>query len=375
MTPGTHRFVVLDALRGLCALFVCLFHFHSSSALMWSGFVRASYQFVDFFFVLSGFVIAANYRQRLADGLSRWRFLALRLGRIYPLHVFVLALLVGFEVAAAVLHPAGVRPAFDATHSPAAIVLHLLMLHSVGLTSRLTWNDPSWSIATEFWAYVGFALIVPLARGRLDWLLAAIVVVCPLILLAVTPYGINVTYDWGLVRCVYGFALGVLCWAAWQRLEPTDGRWSTVAEIVVVTAVVAFIVAARASPWSVLGPLLFALAVLVFAGERGAVSRLLAVRPMLFLGTLSYSVYMMHSIVQARMTDVLKLVERKTGHPLTTTFDYHGTRMILAGSTPMQGVVLTMVMLIAVVATSYVTYRLIERPAQQWTRARLKRSM
>ncbi len=105
MTSGTPRFVALDALRGLCAIFVCLFHFHSTSTIFSGSFVRSSWQFVDFFFVLSGFVIAANYRSRLQDGMPIGRFLGLRLGRIYPLHVFVLGLFVIAEVVGIVFMP------------------------------------------------------------------------------------------------------------------------------------------------------------------------------------------------------------------------------------------------------------------------------
>ncbi|WP_454616650.1 hypothetical protein [Bradyrhizobium cenepequi] len=57
-------------------------------------FTRKAYLFVDFFFVLTGFVIASNYRSRLADGFSAGRFLVLRLGRIYPLHIVTLLLFI-----------------------------------------------------------------------------------------------------------------------------------------------------------------------------------------------------------------------------------------------------------------------------------------
>jgi peptidoglycan/LPS O-acetylase OafA/YrhL len=52
------RFLALDAMRGICAVFVCLFHFHANSAVQGWGLIRGSWQFIDFFFVLSGFVIS-----------------------------------------------------------------------------------------------------------------------------------------------------------------------------------------------------------------------------------------------------------------------------------------------------------------------------
>src|SRR6267143_3981706 len=90
------RFVVLDSWRGIAACLVALFHLEAYSHLVYSHlrgvpFLDNSWLFVDFFFVLSGFVIAANYQQRLIDGFGAGRFLLLRLGRLYPLHFVMLA--------------------------------------------------------------------------------------------------------------------------------------------------------------------------------------------------------------------------------------------------------------------------------------------
>src|SRR5712691_8834418 len=95
---NTQRFVVLDSWRGIAACLVALFHLDSYSHLYGVPFVRNSWLFVDFFFVLSGFVIAANYQQRLLDGFGIERFLLLRLGRLYPLHFTMLALFIGCEL-------------------------------------------------------------------------------------------------------------------------------------------------------------------------------------------------------------------------------------------------------------------------------------
>src|SRR6266576_119115 len=98
------RFVVLDSWRGIAACLVALFHLEAYSHLVYSHlhgvpFLGNSWLFVDFFFVLSGFVIAANYQQRLLDGFGVGRFLLLRLGRLYPLHFAVLAGGVGLKLA------------------------------------------------------------------------------------------------------------------------------------------------------------------------------------------------------------------------------------------------------------------------------------
>src|SRR5438445_11061004 len=95
------RFVVLDSWRGIAACMVALGHLDLLSPyshVHGVPFLSNSWLFVDFFFVLSGFVIAANYQQRLLDGFGVGRFLLLRLGRLYPLHFAVLTLFIGSEL-------------------------------------------------------------------------------------------------------------------------------------------------------------------------------------------------------------------------------------------------------------------------------------
>src|SRR5579872_5807008 len=98
MALPVHRFKVLDAWRGLAASFVALFHLQAYSHLYELSFLRHSFLFVDFFFVLSGFVITANYRARLLSGFSFWHFMLLRLGRLYPLHIALLVAFVALEL-------------------------------------------------------------------------------------------------------------------------------------------------------------------------------------------------------------------------------------------------------------------------------------
>jgi peptidoglycan/LPS O-acetylase OafA/YrhL len=84
------RFTLLDALRGIAALVVVQFHLHE---LFGRLIFPHGYLAVDFFFMLSGFVLRFAYQQRLDTGWSLSRFLRVRLIRLYPL--YLLGLLLG----------------------------------------------------------------------------------------------------------------------------------------------------------------------------------------------------------------------------------------------------------------------------------------
>ncbi|MGZ5195372.1 MAG: acyltransferase family protein [Ramlibacter sp.] len=365
------RFDALDGWRGVCACFVVLFHFHGWGPLYTSSFVRDSYLFVDFFFVLSGFVIAWNYGDRLASWPEMKRFLVLRLGRVYPLHLFMLFCFLAYETARSLfaLHHPGVSATFTGITDPGAVLSNLALVQSLHVHDVLTWNVPSWSISTEYWTYFVFAL-VSVCFGLRNATLLAVAIVAPLLIARVSTTGMNITYDWGLVRCIFGFALGVACcriYRRWPAVMHGAGRAQmTTLELLVVLAVVLFVCEAGTSGLSILAPFLFAGAVLVFAAEGGWVSGLFRSRPLRWLGTVSYSIYMTHYFLVVLVPTVFK-------HGLH--LDYSALMPVpgevpieVFGRNELEGTFFYLLVLGLTLILSAFTYRWVEKPGRDWSR-------
>ncbi|TPK75999.1 acyltransferase [Mesorhizobium sp. B2-4-18] len=382
-TIAGDRFRVLDSWRGICALLVALFHFPTASTVSQSSFIGSSYLFVDFFFVLSGFVIASSYADRLGRTQEVCRFALVRFGRIYPLHLVMIAAFAAFELLRLVLpqlHGTGAAP-FTGGFDLKSLAANLLLLQGVGFEDRLTWNAPSWSISAEFFAYLLFAGAVFVAGARAwIWLVAA-AVTAPLFLLGFSTHHMDVSYDFGFIRCLYGFSLGaLLAWfqhdsiaGARQVLAANGPRMSwTVAEIVMVAVIALFVSLAGDNNAGIAAPLVFALALFLFAHEGGWISALLRTPFMLTLGALSYSIYMVHIFVQARLINVAGLVERKLGLGLVGDIVLRGEPATGFGA-GWTGTVAIVVMLAATIAVSWVTWRLVEMPAMAWFRRLSKR--
>jgi len=368
----SNRFEALDGWRGVCASLVVLFHFHGHSPIYSAALVRDSYLFVDFFFVLSGFVIAWNYARRLGDWPGVKRFLILRLGRVYPLHLFMLVCFVAYETLRLFVQGEG----FTGPFSPSAVATNLLLVQSMGVHDGLTWNGPSWSISTEWWTYVVFALVCAWL-GMRNWLIVATAVAAPLLLLHLSKSGMDTTFDWGFVRCLFGFALGVACYrlysAASAPRAPRPGRIGvmTLLECATVAGVVVFVSAAGTSPLSFMAPFVFAIAVLVFAAEGGLVSRLFHSRPLKWLGTVSYSIYLTHFFVVLILPT---LVKRVTGVDLWTPMPLADGQWVMAfGRNDLEGTLLYGLALALTFAFSAFTYRWVETPGREWTRKWLAR--
>ena len=371
--PTAPRFLVLDSLRGICAVMVMLFHLKATSNITAIPIVRNSWLFVDFFFVLSGFVIATGYQEKLAKGFSIRRFMFLRLARVYPLHLFVLLLFLAAETAKLFYAFPGIslHPPFASPRSVPEFWENLGLVQIFGLRDHDSWNAPAWSIAAEVWIYLLAAFVFAKAP-RLVIPIAAIVIVLALMSLLVTGDGfLDRTYSMALARCLLGFSLGVIACKIFRRFGPL--RTNTAIETAVFAGVVAYV--SFVSGYATLAaPFVFFGAVLIFAAEEGAISTGLRWRPFAALGTLSYSIYMVHTFVQARCVDFLLFLTRKTGIQLGHIRTLDGDLTKLAGSNdlPWLGDVATILIVAVCIAAARFTFLYVEEPVRKWSKRRVK---
>ncbi|HMH17901.1 MAG TPA: acyltransferase [Burkholderiales bacterium] len=378
------RFVVLDSWRGLAACLVALFHFEAYSHLYDVPFLRNSWLFVDFFFVLSGFVIAANYQQRLLDGFGVGRFLILRLGRLYPLHFVMLMLFVGSEllkllrrmlIPAALWSINPIAPFSTPQQAPDTILANLLLVQSLHLYDFLTWNIPSWSISTEFYTYIVFVLCLVGFRKHAWIALLFAMIGGPVLIATLSEHNMHTESDWGIVRCIYGFAAGVLSWSLYEKWNKRLRKWlsGSVAEWGAFGLVVAFVSMADATVVSIAAPYVFGLVVLVFAFEAGTASSILRLRPLVFLGTLSYSIYMTHVFVGEKLFNAGSVLAHLRHVEPFTHREINGQDTYFLGTQLWHGDIAYPVYLALIIAMSYFTYRWIEKPAREWVRSRVQR--
>jgi peptidoglycan/LPS O-acetylase OafA/YrhL len=380
LETGKKHFRVLDSWRGVAALLVALFHLNLYSVIYSLDFVRNAYLFVDFFFVLSGFVITYSYADRLKSFNDLGSFAIRRFARLWPLHVVVLSAFLVVESGKAVLAARGASfylPPFTGTNSLDTIPINLVFGQSFGLVQHLTWNAPSWSICAEFWTYLVFGIVLVISstwlmRSRLaaSGLISLILVGSILSLVLFAPHGIDVSYDLGFVRCLYGFFIGHLTYRLYQ-VTPKAVVDSRLVEWAMLIVIVEFVSLAGRSEYSLLAPLVFAAAVFVFAFEAGPVSRLMSNGVNDWLGKISYSIYMWQAFVIFNFVDrSISAMEKLTGRVLTTTegassaLGGEAGKLIVLGGHVLP-ILATLLFVVVLVAIASVSYLVIERPGQK----------
>lgn len=366
------HYLPLDSLRGIAALSVVIHHFvisQSFSALFankaWidTPFFHNAWMFVDLFFVLSGIVISLSYVQPEFGKFPFGEFVIRRLARIYPLHIATLFAFLLFRLIKLGLIAAGGAhfvPAEAPVNNAYSFVINVLLLHALGFVPYLSWNGPSWSISAEFYTYLVFGVVVVVAQRFADLRvlrgMAAALVVGSLavILFVLHERSMDFHYDFGIVRCIFSFFIGVLTAGVATSLPPQQrhgAAWNAV-QIGAVLAVLLIVSEVAAVPaLGFVAPLAFAVllgSLMVYPG--GALPRLLSRAPLIWLGKRSYSIYMVHAFALVLM----EYAARAVGGARLAALD-----VILPGTGATLAVV---VLVVAVLVLSDITFRWIEVP-------------
>ncbi|AUD00505.1 acyltransferase family protein [Spirosoma pollinicola] len=297
------RFRAVDTFRGMAAILVILFHLQHLDLLSGSAFIAKSDIFVDFFFVLSGFVMTHSNFTKITNLASIKPFVVKRFKRLYPLHLVTLLLVLLFELFRYGVNRFVVplsNPVFAEDKNLPSFIANLTLTQSLNLFHGVTWNGPSWSISVEFYTYIVWAFCLVLFRKNVA-LLCSISFALLAWFIVQHNGSIIYNYDYGFVRCLYSFLIGMLAYRLGHQLPDTLNRnaYSLVEVLLLGFTILAVSSFTHAESW--LMPLLFALVIVVFSREKGAVSNLLAADRFAFLGKLSYSYYLNHTVVLAVM--------------------------------------------------------------------------
>lgn len=321
MPKSEKRIETIDLLRGFAALAVCWFHLTSANTIAGAGILEKSGRYgwlgVEIFFVISGFIIPYSLHKS-GYQLRRFHvFLLKRIIRLDPPYIvsIVLVILVAYSITFA--------PNYQGAPFHLEIARTLLHLGYLNVLVGYEWLNPVyWTLAIEFQYYLMMGLAYPLISSTS---LARRLLFFAIVLLLAW----KVTFGGFIFHFIFLFLMGI---ALFQRRAGLIGRKQ------LLTLLVIFTIGNYVSlglPYTLAG--LGAVTAIAFLKIKNRVFG--------FLGTISYSLYLVHPPV----TKVVSALGRRFA-----TTDARQTALIF-------------IALGIVIASAYVLYVLVERPAQRWS--------
>src|SRR5215813_8173610 len=365
---GHTRLEALTTLRFLAALHVILFHLKVEGMLTggpwwYQNFSGIGYIGVNFFFVLSGFILVYTYAGKGLDSRKFWRA---RFARIYPAYILSLCVTAPFFLFA--LRYLNIPFfAWSERHLAFAALLTLSLLQAWIPQGALTWNPVCWSLSVEAFFYALFPSLLRRVREYSIRMLLLGIAAFSLISLSISlayillhPDGASkvnsseVTLFWKsvlsfnpLVRFPE-FIVGILTGLLFLRVKVRHRLGSVC--IVSGSAVIVLISALAAripNPLISAGFFSPAFAAIIFGvAQQPRWTRFMALRPFVLLGEASYSLYLLHSFVMTKAFKEMPYLP-------------HGIRVALCVA--------------AAIGASLVSYELFEEPARRFLRPKVKR--
>jgi len=317
-STSNQKVATLGALRGLAALAVCWYHFTygQSAVLKHSG--NYGWLGVEVFFVISGFIIPYSLYQRNYRFGDYWRFIMKRMARLHP--PYLASILITLLIAYAIFVASRFHMAAPA-YSVKQLVLHLFYLND--LVGQPWVNVAYWTLAIEFQWYLFVGLTFPLIAHRNPWIQTATIIAW------ITLFRVFVAQDKIIFHSLPIFLVGVFIF---QYRVGLMGAARTIAclslNFLMMEKFHGLPVAYTA--------LATGLLIVTVSVDNPALN---------WFGEISYSVYLLYLPIGVGLIGIL------------SRLPYSGSYLLL----------IDFAGLAATLAASWVLYRWVESPSQQWS--------
>ncbi len=294
------RIESLTGLRAVAAIWVIWFHAMGSSSVWYlDNFLRRGYTGVDLFFVLSGFVISYVYADKMK--VFSWKgyhaFIRKRFIRIYPSYLSVLLLTLAIILIVGYFLNSDYN---TKNYSVSGFFMQLFMLSGLGIGNPHQWNYVSWTVSSEFAAYLCYPIFA-VYFSRLNSKYSVLAIGLMFLLCFTMAFYINdgryyfLEGPWTLSRIFSEFIMGILIYNIYK-----DEKYRKVAAKLLYPALMILIASSFIKNEIVTGfmVLSYCLIILSLASNSDSlISKCLSVRPLVYLGEISYSTYLVQALV------------------------------------------------------------------------------
>lgn len=304
MSNEQKKILELESLRGLAALLVVFYHLPKWHPILNINLIQNGYLMVELFFVISGFVIYKAYSEKLYTITELIKFQFLRMGRLYPVHLLFLLLFllieIGKYIAVSKFGMGDIRAVPFRENSLNALVEQVFLLQAILPNGNaITYNPPAWSISVEFYTYLVFGSVILLSKKYKVQVISILCLFSMILLSMRSTFGTDY-----LLRCFAGFFLGCLISHFIKTIRFEFPKYSS---LLVLFLLMAFL---QLKTTNNLDPLIFfitaALVISLVSSPAGWLNKLILNKVFVWLGEISYSVYMSHAFIIWLISNILK---------------------------------------------------------------------
>ena len=297
------RITKLDGLRGIFCLMIILFHYKEDflpSYIYNNFFIRESYFAVDFFFVLSGFVISYNYHHIKTIG-EFITYIKKRFIRLYPLLLFSTTAFFMTDLFFNYFLPtyiATVESFFELLKKYLDTIVFTNSTPILG--NSLGMNPPSWSISAEMISYIIFGFVMVFIPKKYTKPFLMTIILFSATFLVLNGWLFHIEGDLSFLRGFISFNIGYFVWLLSLKQFKINNLFEFITPIIFLLLLfISYNVTGLSKniiSYTVI-PLFFGFSVLTFLKTDGVISKLLKTKPLKFLGDISYSIYLNHFII------------------------------------------------------------------------------
>jgi peptidoglycan/LPS O-acetylase OafA/YrhL len=304
------RIEELDGIRGIAAFLIVIYHIPIWNSAYNLTFIRNFYLMVNIFFVLSGFLIYKTYSNKLKNIKEFSRFLFLRFGRLYPLHIFFLTVFVVIEIikyfAQNNFGIISLNSQPFRENNITALFQNIFLVQAIGPTNNaITFNLPSWTVSVEFYTYFLFALIVLyLKKFKIFLFFGFFIVSLSFLLISKNYYGFDL-----LLNCLSGFFLGSITAFLENKIKVTLPKYTSLVAFIMIVLFLIFKINSSYDP--IIFFLTTSLILTLTANKNGYLNKRLKLRLFVWLGSISYSLYMSHFCIIWIVNQFIRVVLKK----------------------------------------------------------------
>jgi peptidoglycan/LPS O-acetylase OafA/YrhL len=311
----------LTVLRAFAAIWVALHHALSSLSgvafsdnIFISRFLTKGWLGVDLFFILSGFILAYSYQGKMNElNLETYRdFLIKRLARIFPAHLFTLFIF-GAVISIATL--LGLFTDHENKFNLMELTAQVFLVHGIGFFEPSGWNIPSWSISSEALAYLAFPfLIKPLQKFGLPFFNVILIISVLLFTIGLAwffndaqQFMLPFQFTW--IRILSEFLMGMALFQITKHMPKS--KWN-----VILTIVAAACIMLQSLVINSFFDFMYLIYFMVLIHSLALIPRSEKIPFLSVLGEISYSFYLIHSLVIICLNQIVRKVPFLEQQPL-----------------------------------------------------------